>query len=79
MGHGQSITHTDLVAYHTELVVMLWDVVRCRCLVKYSELPTSGYDIQGDFSRVATTSPVFTRTFLRVSATFHDLYRRDVV
>ena len=39
MGHGWSITRTDLVAYRTELIVMLWDVVHSRRLVKHAELP----------------------------------------
>ena len=47
-GHGRSITRTDLVAYRTELVVMMWVVVRSRRLVKHGELPTR-------YLRVATT------------------------
>ena len=65
-GHGRSKTLTDLVAYHTELVhvVMSQDVVRSRRLVKHGELPTSCYDIEGNFSGVPTTSHEFTTTFL---------------
>ena len=36
-GHGRSITRTDLVAYRTELVVMLWNVEHSRCTVKHGE------------------------------------------
>ena len=69
----------DLVAHRTELVVMSWDVMRSRRLVKWGELSTSCYDIQDDFSRVTMISCEFTTTFLRVSANFHNLYGRDVV
>ena len=55
---GQSITHTDLVAYRAELVVMSWDVVRSRHLVKLGELPTR-------YLRVATTLKATSHKFLR--------------
>ena len=75
---GRSITRTDLVAYRTELE-MSWDGVHSRRLFKHGEIPTSCYDIEGDFSRVPTTPHEFTTTFLRVSASSYDFYRRDVV
>ena len=52
------MTRTDLVAYRTELVVMSWDVVRSRRLVKHGELPTG-------YLRVATTLKATSHEFLR--------------
>ena len=57
-GHGQSITRTDLVAYRTELLVMLWDVVHSQRVVKHGELPTR-------YLRVATTLKATSHEFLR--------------
>ena len=73
-GRGRSITRTDLIAYRTELVVMSWDVVRSRHLVKHGELPTS-YVRVATVLKATTTSHELTTPFRRVSATFHDLYR----
>ena len=60
-GHGRSITRTDLVACRTELVVMSWDVVHFRRLVKHGELPTRYLRVATRYLRVATilkkTSP----------------------
>ena len=55
---GSSVTRTDLVAYHTELLVMSWDVVRSRCLVKYGELPMSCYDTESNITPVYYDIPM---------------------
>ena len=72
---------------------MSWDVVHSRRLVKHGELPMRYLRVATRYLRVATTlketsheflvlpttSHKFTMTFLRVSASSHDLYGRDVV
>ena len=57
-GHGRNITRSDLVACRTELVVMLWDAVHSRRLVKHGELPTR-------YLRVTTILKETSHEFLR--------------
>ena len=65
MGHGQSITHTGLIAYSTELVVMPWDVVHSRRLGKHGELPTRYLQVATRYLRVATILKETSHEFLR--------------
>ena len=52
---GRSISRADLVAYHTELIVMSWDVmcswynVSSETLHVTYNLPTRCYNIEGNF------------------------------
>ena len=79
----RSITRTNLVACRTELVVMSWDVMHSRRLVKHGELPMRYLRVAMRYLQAASilkeTSHELTTTLLRVSASSHDLYRRDVV
>ena len=83
VGHGRSITLSDLVAYSIELVVMSWDVMCSRRLVKHGELPTSylpvATTLKATSQEFTTTSHELTTTFLRVSVSSHHLSRRDVM
>ena len=64
---GWSITPTDLVAYRTELIVMLWDVVLSRHLLKYGVLATS-------YLQVATILKVTSCKLLRFLANFLHIF-----
>ena len=64
-GHGWSITRTDLVACRTKLVVMSWDVMHSRRLVKHGELPTRYLRVARRYLRVATILKETSYEFLR--------------
>ena len=73
----ESITRTGLVAYRTELVVMLWDVVHSRRLGKHGQLPTRYLRVaailketSNEFLRHLTSLPRHSYEYPRVPTTY---------
>ena len=58
---GWSITHTDLVAHHTKLVVMSWDVMGC-CVLSAS---CQKWQVTHELLQVATILKATSRELLR--------------